>query len=205
MKKVRRFYEGGDTSYDEYRQAGGSFGKDTYSRAMAQARGEASGEDTKAAIDAAFKREAPARRAAPKKIVGTGSGRGGQGGPTADELDNYGLKREIDRAQARAQAQDVSSDMKSGRVEPIYPEEMMPPLRGVRAAAAATKAARASRSSPSAARPDLDTAFESAQKQKLPRLLMRKLDTYAKGGSVSSASKRADGIAQRGKTRGKYL
>lgn len=28
---------------------------------------------------------------------------------------------------------------------------------------------------------------------------------YAKGGSVGSASKRADGIAQRGKTRGKYI
>lgn len=28
---------------------------------------------------------------------------------------------------------------------------------------------------------------------------------YAKGGKVGSASKRADGIAQRGKTRGKYL
>lgn len=28
---------------------------------------------------------------------------------------------------------------------------------------------------------------------------------YAKGGSVSSASKRADGIAQRGKTRGKIV
>jgi hypothetical protein len=28
---------------------------------------------------------------------------------------------------------------------------------------------------------------------------------FKKGGSVSSASKRADGIAQRGKTRGKYL
>ena len=29
--------------------------------------------------------------------------------------------------------------------------------------------------------------------------------SFAKGGSVSSASKRADGIAQRGKTRGKML
>jgi hypothetical protein len=28
---------------------------------------------------------------------------------------------------------------------------------------------------------------------------------YAKGGKVSSASKRADGIAQRGKTKGRYL
>ena len=33
-----------------------------------------------------------------------------------------------------------------------------------------------------------------------------KLDRdYAKGGKVSSASKRADGIAQRGKTRGRVL
>ena len=30
-------------------------------------------------------------------------------------------------------------------------------------------------------------------------------DSYKKGGSVSSASKRADGIAQRGKTKGKML
>jgi len=28
---------------------------------------------------------------------------------------------------------------------------------------------------------------------------------YKKGGSVSSASKRADGIATKGKTRGKYI
>lgn len=30
-------------------------------------------------------------------------------------------------------------------------------------------------------------------------------DKYAKGGKVSSASKRADGIAQRGKTKGRYI
>ena len=30
-------------------------------------------------------------------------------------------------------------------------------------------------------------------------------DTYKKGGSVRSASSRADGIAQRGKTKGRYL
>jgi hypothetical protein len=30
-------------------------------------------------------------------------------------------------------------------------------------------------------------------------------DTFKRGGKVSSASKRADGIAQKGKTRGKYL
>lgn len=32
-----------------------------------------------------------------------------------------------------------------------------------------------------------------------------KKEGYSKGGSVSSASKRADGIAQRGKTRGKMV
>jgi hypothetical protein len=32
-----------------------------------------------------------------------------------------------------------------------------------------------------------------------------KVAGYAKGGSVSSASKRADGIAQRGKTKGRFV
>ena len=36
---------------------------------------------------------------------------------------------------------------------------------------------------------------------------MEEMDTYTakKGGKVGSASKRADGIAQRGKTRGKFV
>lgn len=37
------------------------------------------------------------------------------------------------------------------------------------------------------------------------RTLRRNADGYAKGGMVGSASKRGDGCAQRGKTRGKYL
>ena len=39
--------------------------------------------------------------------------------------------------------------------------------------------------------------------KKDPRDAVRGQKGYAKGGSVGSASKRADGIAQRGKTRGK--
>ena len=46
---------------------------------------------------------------------------------------------------------------------------------------------------------------EKAYNRVMPNPEMRKggkVKGYAKGGSVSSASKRADGIAQRGKTRG---
>ena len=46
---------------------------------------------------------------------------------------------------------------------------------------------------------------EKAYNRVMPNPEMRKggkVKAYAKGGSVSSASKRADGIAQRGKTRG---
>jgi len=46
--------------------------------------------------------------------------------------------------------------------------------------------------------PDI-AAMKARARNKLPS------KTYAKGGKVSSASKRADGIAQRGKTKGRYL
>lgn len=50
-----------------------------------------------------------------------------------------------------------------------------------------------------------------ARNEKNPESFNAKLDKavgmggYAKGGTISSASKRADGIAQRGKTRGRVL
>jgi hypothetical protein len=46
------------------------------------------------------------------------------------------------------------------------------------------------------------TNTEYAPEKKDPRDAVRGQRGYAKGGSVGSASKRADGIAQRGKTRG---
>ena len=48
-------------------------------------------------------------------------------------------------------------------------------------------------------RDEADRAMRAAEAEK------REARGYAKGGHVSSASKRADGIAQRGKTKGKYL
>ena len=43
---------------------------------------------------------------------------------------------------------------------------------------------------------DMERAAEAAKKRSF---------RYAKGGAVNSASKRADGCAQRGKTRGKFV
>lgn len=40
---------------------------------------------------------------------------------------------------------------------------------------------------------------------KVPELTERRMKAYKKGGSISSASKRADGIAQRGKTKGRIV
>ncbi len=60
--------------------------------------------------------------------------------------------------------------------------------------------------------PDLNKPKKPAPKPK-PKPVkkaefeMEEMDTYTakKGGKVGSASKRADGIAQRGKTRGKFV
>jgi hypothetical protein len=49
------------------------------------------------------------------------------------------------------------------------------------------------------------TTTEYAPEKKDPRDAVRGQRGYAKGGSVGSASKRADGCAQRGKTRGKMV
>ena len=48
-----------------------------------------------------------------------------------------------------------------------------------------------------------EQAMEQAEQRKLDAAYERSRTTpYAKGGKVGSASKRADGVAQRGKTRG---
>ena len=49
------------------------------------------------------------------------------------------------------------------------------------------------------------TTTEYAPKKKDPRDAVRGQRGYAKGGSVSSASKRADGCCVKGKTRGKMV
>lgn len=282
MKKMRRFNGEGDVLVkDEDIPTTGRFSGDTYRRAreavLRQSLEQFKPDDT----------ERPrTRRAATMTVRGTGSGRGGQGGPTAAELEREGMRRAIDAAEARAGAEDVMSrNPRSEGIEPVYPEEMMPPVRGLRAAAAAASAAR---------RPAMDAAFNAAQRAgaaptrrameamvpsnraaveaarrgdaayqartaatrqaaeraesqaqsraareaqdweagpaRAPRNFsrpekppVRDLDElrmsgdggafrkggmtkkFASGGSVSSASKRGDGIAQRGKTKGRYL
>ena len=49
------------------------------------------------------------------------------------------------------------------------------------------------------------TSTEEAPKKKDPRDAVRGQKGYAKGGSVGSASKRADGCCVKGKTRGKMV
>jgi hypothetical protein len=67
----------------------------------------------------------------------------------------------------------------------------------------AAKAAGDKRREKQAAAPMLHNPFRGAIDALRERGKKSNPDAYAKGGSVSSASKRADGIAQRGKTRGK--
>jgi hypothetical protein len=56
-------------------------------------------------------------------------------------------------------------------------------------------------------RPTRTTAIDEAMQEAEDAKARKKIAAmgYSKGGSVSSASKRADGIAVRGKTQGKYL
>jgi len=81
-----------------------------------------------------------------------------------------------------------------------------------KAAAAAEKAYNAASSTPPApaktatpAKPQRPTAVQEAIQEMEDEKARKKIKAmgYAKGGSVS-ASRRADGIAQRGKTRGKF-
>ena len=67
----------------------------------------------------------------------------------------------------------------------------------------AAKAAGDERRAKQAAAPMLNNPFRGAIDALRERGKKSNPDAYAKGGSVSKASSRADGIAQRGKTRGK--
>ena len=74
-----------------------------------------------------------------------------------------------------------------------------PDLEAVKAAKAAGAERRAKQASAPMAYNPLRGAIDALRE----RGKKSNPEAYAKGGSVSSASKRADGIAQRGKTRGK--
>ena len=157
-----------------------------------------------------------------------GSGRGRQGGATADELEAYGKQRaaqkqaEYEAAKAKAATPEGRAEreaqVKGQALEAVRPEENLigGGLGSLKAIAGLAKGL-ANRKGASALAEYSIPQLEAARKA-LPapqRLLGMKKGGSVKASkmgsvktakpSVSSASKRADGIAQKGKTRGKYL
>lgn len=142
-----------------------------------------------------------------------GSGRGGQGGATADELEAYGKQRRMDRAKSELMSAKPSSEDTQKGLEIMAGGGAGGALKGI----AALARNLANRKGASALAEYSIPQLEAARKA-LPapqRLLGMK-----KGGSVksskmgsvktakpatSSASRRGDGIATKGKTRGKIL
>jgi len=157
-----------------------------------------------------------------------GSGRGGQGGATADELESYGKQRaaqkqaEYETAKARAASPEGRAEreaqVKGQALEQVRPEENLIGGAGGALKGIAALAKSLANRKGAAGLAEYSTPLLEGGRKMLPapqRLLGMK-----KGGSVkaskmgsvktakpsaSSASRRGDGIAQKGKTRGKYL
>lgn len=157
-----------------------------------------------------------------------GSGRGGQGGATVDELESYGKQRmaqkqaEYEAAKAKAATPEGRAEreaqVKGQALEQVRPEENLigAGLGSLKTIAALAKGLANRKGAAGLA--EYSTPLLEGGRKALPapqRLLGMK-----KGGSVkaskmgsvktakpsaSSASRRGDGIAQKGKTRGKYL
>lgn len=142
-----------------------------------------------------------------------GSGRGGQGGATAEELEAYGKQRRMDRAKSELMSAKPSSEDTQKGLEIMAGGGGGAALKGIAALAKGLANRKAASSLAEYSIPQLEAARKALPAPQ--RLLGMK-----KGGSVkaskmgsvktakpsaSSASKRGDGIAMRGKTRGKYL
>ena len=142
------------------------------------------------------------RRTGVKLNSTAGAGRGGQGGPTAEELAAYAASRrsrpDLSTPEGRKRAEQAQA------LEGVYPEQAMiaPGIKSV-AALAKGLANRA----PRLAEMTQEALAAPVRRLPAPTYLLKKkggtVKKMASGGSTSSASKRADGIAQRGKTRGK--
>ena len=110
----------------------------------------------------------------PKQDMGAGAGRGKQGGPTAKELADYSRKQDQKRLD--------DTVFREGKGLPENND--MGPKKYAKGGMAGDKGKHKM--------PDGKTMKNSAMVKK-----------YAKGGMVSSASSRGDGMAVRGKTRGR--
>jgi hypothetical protein len=154
----------------------------------------------------------------PAEPMGAGAGRGLQGGPTADELAKYDKEKtqkrqaEYERAQtiaatpaARAKREE---QIKKQGLEEVHPESYLSPGVGLKSLAGLAKnlANRGPKALKEYVQPLLGHSSRPALEAPRKMIGMKNggaVKKMASGGSVSSASKRADGIAQRGKTRGK--
>jgi len=158
------------------------------------------------------------RPAKPAEPMGAGAGRGRQGGPTADELANYSKEKTQKRQAEYERAQTVAAtpaaraerekQIKKQGLEEVHPESYLSPGVGLKSLANLAKGL--ANRGPKALREYVQPLLEGSKRPALeaPRKMigMKKggpTKKMASGGSVSSASNRADGIAQRGKTRGK--
>jgi len=164
------------------------------------------------------RKPAPAAPKKPAEPMGAGAGRGRQGGPTASELESYGKEKMQKRQAEYEKAQTIAAtpaarakreeQIKKQALEEVHPESYLSPGVGLKSIANLAKGL--ANRGPKALREYVQPLLEGSKRPALeaPRKMigMKKggsIKKMASGGSVSSASKRADGIAQRGKTRGK--
>lgn len=124
--------------------------------------------------------------------------RRGESAPKTESITKTTVKTEAPAPKAEEPAKAEKSKRGIGPYN-VFAGPDEPDLAAVQAA----KAAGAARRAKQAAEPMLHNPFRGAIDAIRSRGKKSNPEAYAKGGSVSSASKRGDGIAQRGKTRGK--
>jgi hypothetical protein len=124
--------------------------------------------------------------------------RRGESAPKTESITKTTVKTEAPASKAE---EPTKSDKSKRGIGPynVFSGPDEPDLAAVQAAKAAGAARRAKMSN----EPMLHNPLRGAIDAIRDRGKKSNPEAYAKGGSVSSASKRGDGIAQRGKTRGK--
>ena len=197
MKRVKRFSEG-----DEVEYFGSAVGKSKSAPAASSS-------------ESSTKSEAPAKKQSFSEAFAAARDRGDkdfawEGKPGM----KFSTKMREDKPAPKAES--ASSKPTSKAEEPAKPAPKAKESKGIGPynvfsgpadadpeAVKAAKAAGDTRRAKQAAAPMLHNPFRGAIDALRERGKKSNPDAYAKGGSVSSASKRGDGIAQRGKTRGK--
>lgn len=193
MKRVKRFSSG-----DEVEYFGSSVGKSESAPAASSS-------------ESSTKSEAPAKKQSFSEAF-----KGAEDGSTFEWQGKQYKKEYASDKKSAPKAESAPSKPAPKAEEPAKPAPKAKESKGIGPynvfsgpadadpeAVKAAKAAGDARRAKQAAAPMLHNPFRGAIDALRERGKKSNPDAYAKGGSVSSASKRADGIAQRGKTRGK--